>query len=122
MNDAGLAFGATSADIDNAIRQLSQLSMDGPLDAQTWNSLMDNGFGPVMAKMAEQAGITVGELKKQFGGNGTRTVGEFIEMLEKMDTEGTDSMDSLASVARKNTGGIATAIKNLQTRIQKAIG
>ena len=121
MNNAGLAFGATSAQIDNAITQLGQLSMDGPLDAQTWNSLRNSGFGPVFAAMAKEAGITVGQLKEDFGGRGSKTVGEFLEQLHKLGTEGGAGMDSLAELARKNTAGIGTAFENVQNRISKAI-
>ena len=121
MNNAGLAFGATSEQIAGAITQLGQLSLDGPLDAGTWNSLRNNGFGPVFAAMAKEAGITVGELKEQFGGKGTRTVGEFLDMLNKLNVEGSGDMEALSSLARKNTEGIGTAIENVRNRIAKAI-
>lgn len=121
MNNAGLAFGATSQQIESAIMQLGQLSLDGPLDAQTWNSLRNDGFSPVFAAMAKEAGITVGELKEQFGGNGTKTVGDFLNELHKLSTQGGGDMESLADLARKNTEGIGTAMENLQNRIGKAI-
>lgn len=121
MNNAGLAFGATSDQIENAIMQLGQLSLDGPLDAQTWNSLRNSGFSPVFAAMAKEAGITVGELKEQFGGNGSKTVGDFLDQLHKLNTEGGGDMDSLANLAKANTNGIGTAIENVQNRISKAI-
>lgn len=121
MNNAGLAFGATSAQIDNAIAQLGQLSMDGPLDAQTWNSLRNSGFSPVFAAMAKEAGITVGALKEDFSADGTKTVGDFLDQLHKLGTDGGAGMESLAELARKNTSGIGTAFENVQNRIGKAI-
>ena len=121
MNDAGLAFGATTYQIANAINQLGQLSLDGPLDAQTWNSLRNSGFSPVFAAMAEEAGITVGELKAQFGGSGTKTVQDFLDSLIRLDKEGSGSMESLSELARKNTEGIGTALENVQNRIGKAL-
>lgn len=121
MNNAGLAFGATAEMIDNAILQLGQLSLDGPLDAGTWRSLQNSGFAPVFAAMAKDAGVTVGELKEEFGGNGTKTVGEFLDALHRLNTEGGGDMESLASLARKNTDGIGTALENVQNRIGKAI-
>ena len=121
MNNAGLAFGATSAQIDNAIAQLGQLSMDGPLDAQTWNSLRNSGFSPVFAAMAKEAGITVGELKEDFGADGTKTVGDFLNQLHKLGTEGGAGMESLSELAKQNTSGIGTAFENVQNRIGKAI-
>lgn len=120
MNNAGLAFGATSAMIDNAIVQLGQLSLDGPLDGATWRSLQNSGFAPVFTKMAEMSGTTISELKSQFG-KGERTVDDFLQMLHKLNTDGSGSMESLQSLARKNTEGIGTAIENVQNRIGKAI-
>lgn len=121
MNNAGLAFGATTAQIENAIMQLGQLSLDGPLDAQTWNSLRNSGFSPVFAAMAKEAGITVGELKQSFSADGTQTVGDFLNALHKLNVEGTSEMDSLSTLARANTEGIGTALENVQNRIGKAI-
>lgn len=121
MNDAGLAFGATTAQVENAITQLGQLSLDGPLDAATWNSLRNSGFSPVFAAMAKEAGITVGQLKESFGAQGTKTVQDFLSQLVKMDKQGTSSMSSLADMAKANTNGIGTALENVQNRIGKAM-
>ena len=121
MNNAGLAFGSTTEQIENAIMQLGQLSLDGPLDAQTWNSLRNSGFSPVFAAMAKEAKITVGELKEQFSANGTKTVGDFLDALHRLNTQGSGEMESLSSLARKNTEGIGTALENVQNRIGKAI-
>lgn len=121
MNNAGLAFGATTEQIENAINQLGQLSLDGPLDAQTWNSLRNSGFSPVFAAMAKEAKMTVGELKEDFSADGTKTVGDFLDALHKLSTEGGADMESLSELARKNTEGIGTALENVQNRIGKAI-
>lgn len=120
LNNAGLAFGATTEQIENAIAQLGQLSLDGPLDAQTWNSLRNSGFGPVFTAMAKDANKTVGELKASFG-SGELTVQDFMDRLHKLNTEGGGDMESLADLARTNTTGIGTAIENVQNRIVKAI-
>lgn len=120
LNNAGLAFGATTEQIENAIAQLGQLSLDGPLDAQTWNSLRNSGFGPVFTAMAKDANKTVGELKASFG-SGELSVQDFMDRLHKLNTEGGVDMESLADLARTNTTGIGTAIENVQNRIVKAI-
>ena len=121
MNDAGLAFGASSAMIENAIMQLSQTSMDGPLDAATWNSLKNSGFEPVFQAMAKESGTTVAAMKKDFGGDGSKTVQDFINQLNKLDTEGGAGMQSLASMARMNTNGIATNFANMKTSITRSL-
>lgn len=121
MNNAGLAFGATTDMIENAITQLGQLSLDGPLDAQTWNSLRNSGFAPVFAALAKEANMTVGELKEDFSARGTKTVGDFLDALHRLNVEGSGEMDSLTNLARANTEGIGTALENVQNRIGKAI-
>lgn len=121
LNNAGLAFGASTDQIQNGITQLSQLSLDGPLDAGTWNSLQNSGFGPVFAAMAEQAGTTVGALKEDFGGNGTKTVQDFMNSLIELDEKGTGSMASLSDMARANTDGIATSFANAKTAVSRGV-
>lgn len=120
MNNAGLAFGASAANIDNAIIQLGQLPLDGPLDGQTWRSLQNSGFTPALTKMAELSGMTTAELKEQFG-KGELTVQDFLNMLHKLNEEGAGDMGALKDLARDNTSGIGTAFENLQNRIGKAI-
>lgn len=121
LNNAGLAFGATSENIEGAIIQLSQMDLNGPLDAATWNSLQQRGFQPVFAAMAKEAGITVGELKESFGKKGDKTVKDFLDTLHRLGTEGGGGMKSFAELARENTNGVGTALENVQNRIGKAI-
>lgn len=121
MNDAGLAFEATTDQVANAITQLSQTSLDGPLDAATWDSLQDNGFGPVFNAMARDAGMTMGQLKEDFGGGGTKTVQDFLNELVKLDTEGSGAMKSLSEIAKENTKGIGTALENVKHRVGNAL-
>ena len=121
LNNAGLAFGATSEDIEGAIMQLSQLDLNGPLNAETWNSLQQRGFQPVFAAMAQEAGITVGELKESFGNKGDKTVKDFLDTLHRLGTEGSGDMKSFGDLAKENTNGVGTAMENVQNRIGKAM-
>ena len=120
LNDAGLAFGASSEKIDSAILQLSQLSLTGPLDAQTWLSLQNSGFQPVFTALAKQSNTTVDKLKESFG-KGDKTVKDFLDALVKLDTEGSGSLESLSSLAIKNTAGIKTAMLNAGNAITKSV-
>ena len=121
LNNAGLAFGATSEDIEGAIMQLSQLDLNGPLNAETWNSLQQRGFQPVFAAMAQEAGITVGQLKESFGNQGDKTVKDFLDTLHRLGTEGSGDMKSFGDLAKENTNGVGTAMENVQNRIGKAM-
>ena len=87
LNNAILGFGGSASMVDNAIMQLSQLPMDGPLDAQTWNSLRNSGLTPVLVAMSKDMGLSVNEMKKKFG-EGELTVKDFTDALIKMNTDG----------------------------------
>jgi len=120
LNNAILGFGGTADDVNNAILQLSQLPMDGPLDAQTWNSLRNSGLTPVLVAIAKDMGIGVNQLKDDLG-EGILTVEDFTNALVKMNTEGGGGMKSLEQLAKESTKGIGTSFANLQTAIQRSI-
>jgi tape measure domain-containing protein len=120
LNDAILGFGGTADQVDNAIMQLSQLPMDGPLDAQTWNSLRNSGITPVLVAMAKESGVSVGTLKENFG-SGQLKVQDFVNELIKMDQVGGGGLVSLANIARDSTKGIATSMTNAQTATSRGI-
>lgn len=120
LNNAILGFGGSSAMVDNAITQLSQLPMDGPLDAQTWNSLRNSGITPVLAAMAKDSGKSVAKLKEEFG-DGTLTVQDFTDKLLKLNSEGGGGLVSLEKIAQDSTKGIGTGFANMQTAITRGV-
>lgn len=120
LNNAILGFGGSAAMVDNAIMQLSQLPMDGPLDAQTWNSLRNSGLTPVLTAMAKDSGMSVAEMKKAFG-DGTLTVEDFTDKLVKMNTDGGGGLKSLETIAKDSTNGIGTGFSNMQTAITRGM-
>lgn len=120
LNNAILGFGGTAAEVDNAIQQLSQLPMDGPLDAQTWNSLRNSGLTPVLVAMAKDMGLSINEMKEAFG-EGELTVQDFTEALTRMDKEGGGGLKSLEQIARDATSGISTGWANMQTAITRGV-
>lgn len=120
LNNAILGFGGSSAEVDNAITQLSQLPMDGPLDAQTWNSLRNSGLTPLLTAMAKDSGMSVSQMKEAFG-SGELTVQDFTDRLVKMNTEGGGGLKSLEKIAKDSTGGIGTGFANMQTAISRGI-
>lgn len=120
LNNAILGFGGSSAMVDNAITQLSQLPMDGPLDAQTWNSLRNSGITPVLAAMAKDSGMSVSQMKEAFG-KGELTVQDFTDRLVKMNKDGGGGLKSLEKIAKDSTKGIGTGIVNMKTAITKGV-
>jgi tape measure domain-containing protein len=120
LNNAILGFGGSADMVDNAIQQISQLPLDGPLDAQTWMSLRNSGLTPVLVAMGKDMGKSVSQLKKDFG-EGTLTVQDFVNELTKMDTQGGGGLVSLQKIALNATSGIGTGFANLQTAVSRGI-
>lgn len=120
LNDAVLGFGGSAAMVDNAVQQVSQLPMDGPLDAQTWNSLRNSGITPVLVAMGKDMGKSVSQLKEDFG-NGTLKVQDFVNELIKLDTQGGGGLVSLQKIALNSTSGISTGFANMQTAVARGM-
>lgn len=120
LNNAILGFGGTAEMVDNAIMQLSQLPMDGPLDAQTWNSLRNSGLTPVLVAMAKESGTSVSKMKEAFG-EGQLTVKDFTDRLIKMNEQGGGGLKSLQQIALDSTKGISTSIANSNTAVVRGL-
>lgn len=120
LNNAILGFGGTASQVDNAIMQLSQLPMDGPLDAQTWNSLRNSGITPVLTAMAKDSGVSVSQMKEAFG-KGELTVQDFTDRLLKLNKDGGGGMKSLERIAKDSTSGISTGMANMNTAVTKGV-
>lgn len=120
MNDAVLSTGGSSAQLENAIQQITQLDMNGPLDAQTWNSLKQSGLEPAMSAMAKMSGVSMATLKDEFG-NGKLKVSDFMDKLKTLDTQGTGNMASLSKQAKDMTGGIGTGFTNMKTAMTRGM-
>lgn len=120
LNNAILGFGGSTEMVDNAILQLSQLPMDGPLDAQTWNSLRNSGLTPVLVAMGKDMGLSVSDLKTKFG-EGQLKVQDFTNALIKMDQQGGGGLKSLSQIAKDSTAGINTGVANAQTAVVRGM-
>lgn len=120
LNNAILGFGGTADMVDNAIMQLSQLPMDGPLDAQTWNSLRNSGLTPVLVAMAKESGTSVSKMKKAFG-DGELKVQDFVDRLVQMNDKGGGGLKSLSKIAQDSTKGIGTSISNANTAVTRGV-
>src|SRR5690606_7445576 len=120
LNNAILGFGGTAEDVNNAVRQLSQLPIAGPLDAQTWRSLRNSGLTPVLVAMSRDMGLTIDQMKTKFG-EGELTVADFTRTLLTMNEEGGGGLNALKDIAADATSGIGTGFSNMQISIQRGI-
>lgn len=121
MNDAVLSSGGSTAQLQNAIQQVTQLDMKGPIDAQTWDSLRQSGLEPAMKTMADMSGVSLADLKTSFG-NGSLTVQDFMNKLITMDTTGSGHVASLQKQAKDMTDGIGTGFANMKTAATRDMG
>ena len=120
LNNAILGFGGTADSVRNAVTQLSQLPMDGPLDGQTWLSLRNSGLTPVLVAMAKDMGIGVSEMREKFM-SGQLTVRDFTDKLVEMNEKGGGGMKSLSQIAKDSTKGIGTSIENMKTAVTRGM-
>lgn len=120
LNNAILGFGGSAAEVDNAVMQLSQLPMDGPLDAQTWNSLRNSGLTPVLSAMSKESGMSMSAMKEAFG-KGQLTVKDFTDKLIEMNKNGGGGLKSLEKIAKDSTSGISTGISNMKTAVTRGM-
>lgn len=102
LSDAILAMGGTPEMVANAITQIGQVDLDGPLDGETWRSLRNSGLIPVLGTIAEMNGMSLAEYKKELGGNGTLPTRNFIEALIELDEQGNETQNSLENIAISN--------------------
>ncbi len=101
LSDAILSFGGTPDMVANAITQISQVDIDGPLDAQTWLSLRNSGLVPVLSTLARMNGMDLGEYKEALGSGELKTR-DFVTALIGLDKHGSDTQQSLEEIAKSN--------------------
>ena len=120
MNDAILGFGGSSADVSNAVRQLSQDLAGGRIQAQTWNSMLNSGLGPALNAISKDMGMTTKDLKDGLS-DGSVSVSKFTGELTKLDRQGGGGMASFSKIVKDSTSGIGTGMDNAQTAIARGV-
>jgi tape measure domain-containing protein len=120
INDSAMVFanGSTEA-VDRFTYAYKQAMSSGKVYAQDFNQ-MNEAIPGLMDKVAESMGVSFAELKTGLS-DGSISIDQFNETLQKLDTEGTSSMQALGEVAKTSTGGIATQITNAKTAITRGV-
>lgn len=120
INDSAMVFanGSTEA-VDRFIYGYKQALSAGKVSAQDFNQ-MNEAIPGLMSKVAESMGISFKKLKDGLS-DGSITIDQFNAALQKLDTEGTGSMEALSKSAHTATGGIQTSIANARTALVRGV-
>lgn len=126
LSDAILAAGGTTDGIANAITQISQVALDGPLDAQTWLSLRNSGLTPTLATLAEMNGMDINEFKEALG-QGELTTRDFLNSLIELDSQNekiakTNAAATLSGSWENARNTIVDAVAQVEEKIWSASG
>ena len=120
MNDGIIGFGGNSENVSESVRQLSQALAGGKVDAETWNSMLDNGMGPALNAIAKKLGMTSAALKDGLS-TGKVSVAQFEDALVDLDKNGGGGLSSLRKIALDSTDGIKTGFANMNTAIVRGM-
>lgn len=126
LSDAILAAGGTTDGIANAITQISQVALDGPLDAQTWLSLRNSGLTPTLATLAEMNGMDINEFKEALG-QGELTTRDFLNSLIELDAQNekiakTNAAATLSGSWENARNTIVDAVAQVEEKLWAASG
>lgn len=133
LSDAILAMGGTTEMVSNAITQIGQVDLDGPLDGETWRSLRNSGLIPVLGTIADMNGMSLADYKTKLG-QGELTTRSFINSLIELDKTGNETQDSYEGIAKKVAGStlsgsietakesITTAVSEIETNLWQSSG
>lgn len=122
FNNAMLAGGQGTQIASNAFTQYNQMLAAGKVDQQAWNSLVSAAPGQMnqLAQTLLGADANQRDLYSAMKA-GTVTFDDFNAALVALNEQGGEGFASFEEQARSATGGIGTAMENVQNRIAKAI-
>jgi tape measure domain-containing protein len=134
FNDMMLAGGQGTAVAEAAMEQFRQMLTKNKPDMQDWKSLLAAAPGQMdqLAKSMLGPTATANDLYTALGGGGaeaTVTMGQLLDALVSLDTEGGAGLASFKSQAEDATGGVKTSFENMcnaiprgMVNVMKAIG
>lgn len=122
LNDMFLAGGKGQEAATRAMEQYNQMLAAGKPDMQSWRSMLDAAPGQLkqLAQTLLGASATSQDLYAALQ-NGTVSFDQLNEAIVRLDAEGGEGFASFEEQARSATGGIGTALENLQNRMAQAI-
>ena len=114
LNDAFLASGASSADAERGLEQLSQMFSRGTVDLEGWRTAQET-MPSSLSQLAKMLGITSGNTNELYEAmkSGKISMDDFKQAVITMDTQGGAGFASFHTQALDATGGIQTGLDNL---------
>lgn len=122
MNNAILAGGAPLANQQAALEQLTQAYSKGKMDMMEWRSLQ-TAMPAQLKQIATAMGYSteeLGEMMRQ-GDLTQETIEKFGQTMMDLNEKGLEGFGTLEEQARGATGGIRTAITNMNSRIAAGV-
>lgn len=123
FNNMMLAGGQGTIAAQNALTQYNQMLAVGKVDQQAWNSVVSAAPGQLnqVAQSLLGANANQKDLYKAMQ-EGTVTFDDFNKAIVNLNEQGGNGFASFEEQARSATGGIGTALENVQNRASEAIG
>ena len=122
LNNALIAGGKSTQIQANALEQYSQMLAVGKVDMQAWRSMVTACGGQLDQLSVKLLGAGHNQMDLYHAlQDGTLTFEDFNNALVEMNKEGVEGFKSLEEQARAMSGGIQTALDNVQNRINRAI-
>lgn len=120
INNAILAGGASTDIQTSALEQLSQAYAKGKPDMMEWRSLM-TAMPAQLKQVAQAMGyVDTDQLGEELR-SGRLSMDEFLDMVVKLNKEGSGEFASFEEQAKNSTGGIGTSVKNMETAITRGV-
>lgn len=122
LNDGFLMFGASSADVGNAITQLNQMITAGKYDMQSWNSINQAapGFLDTVARSMLGAEGNAGQLRDALN-SGKISTEDFLGAIVNLDQNGAEGITSFSEGVKSATGGIETSLGRIDSAITRNV-
>ena len=120
INNAILAGGANAQTQATAIEQFTQSFTKGKPDLMEWRTLLTAMPGQLKQIAQAMGYASADDLYNAFKDNKI-SMDDFTDAVIRLDKDGTNGMASFQEQAKKATGGIGTAVKNLKTRVVRAL-
>lgn len=121
MNNALLAGGGSAADVSRAMDAYNTILARGVPDLMHWRALVTTSPAAIdqLAKSLLGAEANQMDLYDALQ-DGTISMDEFNDAVIRLNEEGVEGMGSFEEQARAATGGIGTALQNVQNRLANA--